>query len=130
MARRRRDEGGSGLARVFGLIEDAPAGLHDVDPPAERLPVGLPEGLIELYARCDGARLFLDTIELVPSAEVDMAAPARWRFASVDDDVLDGTRLERWLAGIVDATSLLYDRDGEFAEDAFGEDGEIVPQLR
>jgi len=135
---------------VFGLLEDAPAGLHDVDPPAERLPVGLPEGLIELYARCDGARLFLDTIELLPSAAVAMASPAKWRFgavdddaisidhrgriwrfdASLDDDVLDGTRLDRWLAGLVEATSLLYDRDGEFAEDAFDEDGEIAPRLR
>jgi hypothetical protein len=150
MPRHRRDEGGDGLDRVFGLIEDAPAGLHDVDPPAERLPVSLPEGLIELYARCNGARLFLDTIEIMPSSQVVMASPAKWRFgavdddavsidhrgriwrfdASLDDDVLDGTRLERWLAGLIDATSLLYDRDGEFAEDAFGEDGEIEPRLR
>ncbi len=135
---------------MFGLLEDAPAGLHDVDPPAAQLPPGLPEALIELYARCDGARLFLDTIELVPSAEVAMTSPAKWRFGSVDgdavsidhrgriwrfddavdDDLLDGTRLERWLAGLVEATGLLYDRDGEFAEDVFGEDGEIAPQLR
>ncbi len=135
---------------MFALIDEAPAGLHDVDPPAERLPPGLPEGLIELYARCDGARLFLDTIELVPSTEVAMTAPAKWRFGSVDgdaisidhrgriwrfdgsleDDVLDGTRLDRWLAGTVEATGLLYDRDGEFAEDAFGEDGEVAPRVR
>jgi tetratricopeptide (TPR) repeat protein len=150
MARRRRDEGGSSLDRVLGLLEDAPAGLHDVDPPAAQLPTGLPEGLFELYARCDGARLFLDTIELAPSADVVMASPAKWRFgtvdgdaisidhrgriwrfdASVDDDLLDGTRLDRWLWGLVEATGLLYDRDGEFAEDAFGEDGEIVPAVR
>jgi hypothetical protein len=150
MARRRKDEGGTPLDRVFVLIDEAPAGLHDLDPPADQLPVGLPEGLIELYARCDGGRLFLDAIELAPSADVIMAAPAKWRFgtvdgdaisidhrgriwradASLDDDVLDGSRLDRWLAGVVEATSLLYDRDGEFAEDAFGEDGEIEPQLR
>jgi hypothetical protein len=150
MARRRKDEGGTPLDRVFVLIDEAPAGLHDLDPPADQLPVGLPEGLIELYARCDGGRLFLDAIELAPSADVIMAAPAKWRFgtvdgdaisidhrgriwradASLDDDVLDGSRLDRWLAGVVEATALLYDRDGEFAEDAFGEDGEIEPQLR
>jgi tetratricopeptide (TPR) repeat protein len=150
MARRRKDEGGSGLDRVFVLIDEAPPGLHDLEPPAEQLPVGLPEGLIELYARCDGGRLFLDAIELAPSADIIMATPAKWRFATVDgdavsidhrgriwradasldDDVLDGSRLDRWLAGIVEATSLLYDRDGEFAEDAFGEDGEIEPGLR
>ncbi|HWO17456.1 MAG TPA: tetratricopeptide repeat protein [Kofleriaceae bacterium] len=150
MARRRRDEGGGGLDRVLGLLEDAPAGLHDMDPPTAQLPPGLPEGLIELYARCDGARLFLDAIELVPAADVVMASPARWRFGTVDgdavsidhrgriwrfddavdDDLLDGTRLERWLLGQIEATGLLYDRDGEFAEDAFGEDGEIVPAVR
>jgi len=135
---------------VLGLLEDAPAGLHDMDPPTAQLPPGLPEGLIELYARCDGARLFLDAIELVPAADVVMASPARWRFGTVDgdavsidhrgriwrfddavdDDLLDGTRLERWLLGQIEATGLLYDRDGEFAEDAFGEDGEIVPAVR
>ena len=152
MARRRRDEspGGSGLDRVFASLEDAPAGLHDVAPPAAELPKGLPEALIELYARCDGARLYLDAIELLPSAQVTMDAPAKWRFGAVDgdavaidhrgriwrfdpsldDDILDGTGLERWLAGLVEATGLLYDRDGEFAEDAFGEDGEIEPRLR
>lgn len=150
MARRRRDEDGAGLDRVFALLEDAPAGLHDVAPTAARLPPGLPEPLIELYARCDGARMFLETVEIVPSAEVVMATPGKWRFgavdgdavaldhrgriwrfdASIDDDLLDGSRLDRWLTGLVEATSLLYDRDGEFAEDAFGEDGEIDPKLR
>lgn len=150
MARRRRDEGGGGLDRVFASLDEAPAGLHDVDPPAAELPKGLPEALIELYARCDGARLFLDAIELLPSAEVAMDAPAKWRFgavdgdavaidhrgriwrfdASLDDDVLDGTDLPRWLAGLVESTGLLYDRDGEFAEDVFGEDGEIEPAVR
>lgn len=150
MARRRREEDGAGLDRVFALLEDAPAGLHDVAPTAKQLPPGLPEPLIELYARCDGARMFLDTVEIVPSAEVVMATPGKWRFgavdgdavaldhrgriwrfdASIDDDLLDGSRLDRWLTGLVEATSLLYDRDGEFAEDAFGEDGEIDPKLR
>lgn len=150
MARRRRDESPGGLDRVFASLEDAPAGLHDVAPPAAELPKGLPEALIELYARCDGARLYLDAIELLPSAQVTMDAPAKWRFGAVDgdavaidhrgriwrfdpsldDDILDGTGLERWLAGLVEATGLMYDSDGEFAEDAFGEDGEIEPLLR
>lgn len=150
MAKRRREDDIGGLDRVFALLDEAPAGLHDLDPPADELPAGLPEPLIELFARCDGARLYLDTIELLPSSDVEMCSPARWRFGSVDgdpvaidhrgriwrtdssldDDVLDGTRLDRWLAGIVAATDLLYDRDGEFAEDAFDEEGEISPATR
>ena len=49
---------------------------------------------------------------------------------SVDDDVCDGTRLDRWLAGQIDALDLVYDHDGEFAEDVFDEDGELLPIIR
>lgn len=152
MAKKRRadDEGLSGLDRVFGKLEEAPAGLHDLEEPVARLPSGLPEPLIDLYARCDGGRLFLDAIEILPSREVTMTTPGRWKFATVDgddvsidhrgriwradasldDDVCDGTRLDRWLAAVFESTQLLYDPDGEFAEDVFGDDGEIVPQVR
>ena len=119
--------------------------MHDVEPPSPQLPSGLPAPLIELYARCDGARLYLDTVELVRSADVVRDDAGRWKFATIDgdavaldargrvwradssleDDVLEGTRLERWLAGVFDAIGLLYDGDGEFADDVFDEDGEI-----
>jgi Tfp pilus assembly protein PilF len=143
------DGGPSMLDRVFELLAAAPAGLHDVEPPAAELPAGLPEPLIELYARCDGARLFLDSAEIAPSAEVARAGDARWTFATVDgddvaidargwvwraddslgDDVCEGTRLDRWLAGTVEAIAMLYDDDGEFADGVFDEDGELVPAV-
>jgi hypothetical protein len=150
MAKKRRDAadgGASGLDRVVELVDEAPAGLHDLDPPAPNLPPGLPEPLIELYARCDGGRFFHDTIILVPAAEVTMPAPGRWQFAmvendpisldhrgrifrtdtSLDDDICEGTRLDRWLIGAIEASSLLYDGDGEFADNIFDEDGEVEP---
>jgi len=146
MAKKRRDDD-HGLDRIFSVIEAAAPGLHDLDPPGRELPKGLPEPLIELYARCNGGRIFLDAIELSPPNEVTMPTPARWRFAtidgdpisidhrgkiwrtdeSLDDDVCDGTRIDRWLAGVLDATAMLYDGDGEFAEDVFDEEGELLP---
>lgn len=153
MARKRRNDEArdgtpTGLDRVFELLEAAPAGLHDVAPPAAQLPSGLPEPLIDLYARCDGARLFLDSIELAASAEVG-ERDGRWVFGtlegedvlidergrvwrrddSLDDLVCEGTRLERWLAGVVDAIAMLYDDDGEFADGVFDDDGELVPAV-
>jgi tetratricopeptide (TPR) repeat protein len=133
---------------VFELLEAAPAGLHDIAPPAAQLPSGLPEVLIEFYARCDGARLFLDTVELAPSADV-AANEGRWVFGALDGDdllidargrvwrneeslddlVCEGTRLDRWLAGIVDAIAVLYDDEGEFADGCFDEDGELLPAV-
>jgi len=152
--KRRKDEradgGPGGLDRVFALLEAAPAGLHDLAPPADQLPSGLPEPLIDLYARCDGLRLYLDSVELRPSAEVEiLASPRRWVFGeldgeelwidergriwrhdeSLDDPVCEGARLDRWLAGIVDALGVLYDADGEFADGVFDDSGELEPAV-
>lgn len=147
MAKKRDDV--DPLDRIFALLDDAAPGLHDVDPPADELPSGLPAPLIELYARCDGARIFLETLEIVPSEHVS-EDNGRWQFAtldgeaiaidqrgkiwrhdeSVEDDVCEGTRLERWLAGQLDALDLVFDRDGEFADDVFDEDGEILAIVR
>jgi Tfp pilus assembly protein PilF len=149
MAKKRRDAAG-GFDRVFDLVDEAPAGLHDLDDPAETLPPGLPEPLIELYARCDGGRFFHDTVTIVRASEVQMSAPGRWQFATVDDEpvtidhrgriwrtdgelddeICEGTKLERWLAGVVEATGLLYDGDGEFADNIFDEDRDIEPVVR
>jgi tetratricopeptide (TPR) repeat protein len=148
--KRRNDERGdsspSGLDRVFELLDAAPAGLHDVAPPVRQLPSGLPEALIDFYARCDGARLFLDSVELVPSAEVELRGE-HWMFGSLegedllidargriwrsdeslDDLVCEGTRLDRWFAGVVDAIAVLYDEEGEFSDGSFDEEGELLP---
>ncbi len=148
MAKRRSDEGSS-LDRVFTQIETATPGLHYLEDPAKELPNGLPEPLIELYARCDGGRIFVDSLEIVPSNDVAFDN-GRWKFAiadeeaiaidhrgriwrrdeSIDDDVCEGTRLDRWLAGELDALSSMYDGDGEFAEDVFDEDGELMLAIR
>jgi len=147
---KKRNEDLDPLDRIFALLGDAPPGLHDLVDPAEELPRGLPEPLIELYARCDGARLFIDALEIVPSREAAYDGGMRWRFAlvdgdavavdargkvwradaSIDDDVCEGTRLDRWLAGQVDALGLLFDRDAEYADDVFDEHGEILSILR
>jgi Tfp pilus assembly protein PilF len=153
MAKKRADGAGSGadnaLDRVFEQLDAAAPGLHDVDPPSGELPNGLPGPLIELYARCDGARMFVDSLEIVPAADV-VFDNGRWKFATVDgdsiaidhkgklwradasieDDVCEATRVDRWLAGQLDAIALLYDGDGEFADDVFDEDGEILPVVR
>jgi hypothetical protein len=98
---------------------------------------------------CDGMLLFHDTIEIVASGEVSTTDRGRWRFgslegdelsidsrgkiwrgeASIDDEVWEGTRIDRWLAGAVDAIAPLYDADGEFADDVFDDDGELLPAI-
>ncbi len=148
MAKKRADDVDP-LDRIFAILEDAPSGLHDVDPPALELPTGLPGALIDLYARCDGARIFVEALDIVPSDGVT-EENGRWQFATlegdpvsvdrkgkvwrrdetVEDEVCEGTRLDRWLAGQLDALDLVYDRDGEFNDEVFDEDGEILPIIR
>jgi len=150
MAKKRRDDDLGGLERAFALLEEALPGLHDVTPPAGTVPSGLPEQLIELYAYCDGLRMYHDTVEIVPSREVEMPVPGRWRFGTVegdpvaidirgkvwrtdeelDDDVCDGTRLDRWLSGLLDAYGVLYDAEGEFHDDLFDDEGDLLPKIR
>ncbi len=147
MAKRRSEA--DPLDRLFELLDEAQPGVHDVATPVDDLPVGLPAPLIELYARCDGARIFSDTLELMPSSEVTYDG-ARWRFAvvdgepvgvdhkgkvwrtdaSIEDDIVDGTRVDRWLAGQLDALALLFDHEGEYNDDVFDEEGEILPIIR
>ena len=138
-----------GLDRVFDLLDEAAPGLHDVEPPAPDLPGNLPEPLIELYARCDGARIFVDSLEIVPARDVAFDN-GRWQFATrdgeavaldhrgrvwmhdetIEDAVMESTRLDRWLAGELDALGLVFDGDGEFAEDVFDDDGDMLPVVR
>jgi Tfp pilus assembly protein PilF len=147
MAKKRAEA--DALDRVFALLDDAPPGLHDVEPPADELPPGLPAPLIELYAHCDGLRLFVEALEIVPSRDVHFEH-GRWRFAiaegddvwidhrgkiwraeeSIEDDVCDGTRIDRWASAQLDSLALVFDNDGEYADDVFDEDGEILPIVR
>ena len=149
MAKRRDQDFGDPIDRLFASLDAAPPGLHDVAPPNPELPSGLPETLIELYARCDGARIYGDSIEIAAAAEV-VLEDGRWRFAtwegdaialdvrgrvwrsdaSIDDAVCEATRLDRWLAGAVDSQAMLFDHDGEFADDVFDDDGELLLSLR
>jgi hypothetical protein len=53
-----------------------------------------------------------------------------WRHdAELDEPLLDGTSLPRFLAGAIDAETLLFDTDGEFADDVFDEEGELLPTV-
>lgn len=136
------------LDHVFSQLDSALPGLHDIEPPTETLPSGFPDPLIDLYGHCDGGRFFVDSLVIVPSHEVALES-GRWHFASsgdhditfdrqgriwrtddsIEDHVCEGTRLDRWLAGELDALALIFDSDGEFAEDVFDDDGEVTARI-
>ena len=137
------------IDRLVAALEAAPAGLHDLDEPTGDLPLEWPASLGDVYLAFDGARLFHEELVLVPAAEVARDDLGRWVVASDDgapiavdergrvwrtdeasgEPVIDGTTLARWLRGMVDALSMLFDKDGEYVDDAFDEHGELVPSV-
>lgn len=140
------------LETVYDRLTDAPAGLHDLDAPRAGLPVGAPLDLAELYILIGGARLFHEAIEILPPDAVEPVedAPHLWRFATLHGDDLAcdkqariyqwdtaidewlqvASRLDRWLWGQLDAQAVVVDGEGEFAEDVFDAEGELLPHIQ
>jgi tetratricopeptide (TPR) repeat protein len=154
VAKRKQPRGGDGddtvVDRILAALERWPEGMHDLGEPTVDVPQRWPVPIIDVYLTMNGARLFGDAIVLHPAAQL---APADddglVQFGTLDDEsvwfdakgrvwredpdtgdrIIDGTALDRWLFGAIDATALLFDVDGEFAEDAFTEDGELTAEV-
>jgi hypothetical protein len=146
----RRDDGAdTTVDRIIAALERWPDGMHDLGEPTIELPHSWPPAVVDVYLGMGGARLFGDAIVLTPAAEVEPAGAdgltlcgtfddtpfwfdARGRIWREDPDTgdryLDGTALDRWLLGAIEAAALLFDDDGEFAEAAFTDDGELSPE--
>lgn len=147
----RRDDGDdTTVDRIIASLDRWPDGLHDLGEPTIELPHDWPPAVVDVYLGMGGARLFNDTIVLHPGPELEPAdGDGFTAFGTVDDAPLwfdrkgrvwredpdtgdryvDGTALDRWLLGAIDAAALLFDGDGEFAEAAFTEDGELTPEI-
>ena len=119
-------------------------GIHRIGGPALMLDGGLPESVMAICHEFNGAELFHESLVLFSGGsirEVDGrflvgecggddiyvdAKGAVWRFdRDMEEHLPEGTRFDRWLAGAVDAESVLYDKEGEFLDDIFDDEGEL-----
>ncbi len=137
---------GSQIDHVYELLLAAPMGLHDLMAPTKGIPDDAPVALSELYVLIGGARLFHEAIVFAPPDEIHrLDDPERWWCGTVDgddfavtakgtvlcwdssiDDWLPvGSRMDRWLWGMLDGQAMLYDHEGEFLDDVFDDDGEL-----
>ncbi|MEZ4359758.1 MAG: hypothetical protein R3B48_06220 [Kofleriaceae bacterium] len=141
---RRRQQADDPLERVAELLEAAPPGLHDLRPIEDTADAPVP--LAELYVTLGAGTLFHEALELCPPDELsrdpelgirfgayegdDLWLDARGRVRRFDpalDDVLvEGSRLDRWLWGLLEGYRHVLDHEGEFVEDAFDEHGELT----
>ena len=132
------------LGRVISALEGYELGVNQLGEPAFLLDSEIPASLAELYQLFDGARLFHEELVLFPSSALTrqgkrfMVGEAQGDDVLVEpsghvirvekdtgDEIVEGTAIDRWLSGFVDAAALVYEHDGEFREGVFTESGEI-----
>jgi hypothetical protein len=122
-------------------------GVHDVGEPVDGARLAgrvLPAQLADFYRSWDGARLFADTIVIVPLGQLEPIGDGgggrgvrlgEWpegtlelgsdgvvRSRDEEGAIVVGSTLERFLAALMAREGFLVDRDGEFKE-VFDEEG-------
>ncbi len=136
--------------RFRGEIARYADGVHRLGPPARADAVaGLPAELASFLRSFDGADLFIDAVTLFDAAGVRRDGGLLVFGATQDGDTLaldlgrdpppvvrveadtgealeEGTSFARWLEGYVAAEGTVYDREGEFREGIFGDEGEAL----
>jgi len=144
-ARRDVEERVEHMVRALGQYL---AGVHSLGAPAYLLDSELPEGLAAVYRAFDGGDLFHETVCLVPSSELEEIEDgwlvgsvaghslrvARdgtvWIFDSdIEDELEDGSSFDRWLYGMIEAESVVHERDGEFRDDVALASGELKDEV-
>jgi hypothetical protein len=141
---RRRHAAEAPLDRIVELLDDAPPGLHDLRSVSGSADV--PVSLAEVYVVVGSGWLFHETIEIRGPDELSRDSDLGLGFGSCDGDelwldsrgrvcrfdpaldevVVEGSRIDRWLWGVLEGYQNLVDHEGEFAEDAFDDDGELT----
>ena len=145
MAKRPDDEV---MARVRAALGKSAEGVHVLGAPAAALDLDLPAGLVAVYREADGAELFHGDLVLRPRADwerrggrvlvgelgedslwVAVEGGAVWRLEEDTGEwIEEGSSLDRWLWGWVEAQSALYDREGEFVDGVLDEEGELTEE--
>jgi hypothetical protein len=141
---RRRHQADEPLDRISDLLDEATMGVHDLRPVQGGADIPVP--LAELYVVVGAGSLFHETIELRPPEELTRDPELGLGFGSCDGDdlwldskgrvrrfdpardevLVEGSRLDRWLWGVIEGYQHLVDHEGEFAEDAFDAAGELT----
>jgi tetratricopeptide (TPR) repeat protein len=119
-------------------------GVHRLGQPAVVLDSALPLSIDTVCREFDGAELFHESVVLFAGSrlqkeegryhvgeyagdDIYVDEEGRvWRLEKDTGELLpEGTRFDRWLAGVIDAESVIYENDGEFRDGVFDEEGEL-----
>jgi hypothetical protein len=125
-------------------------GVHRLGGPAsEAALAGVPDAeLRDFLASWDGAELFIDAYMIRGAAQLEREGDVLWfgetalgdvlglelaqggRVVRLEEDtgelLVEGSSFARWLDATVVADGVLYDREGEWLDDVFDDDGELA----
>jgi tetratricopeptide (TPR) repeat protein len=129
---------------ISARLDEYVDGVHVLGEPALLLDSALHPSVDAVYREFDSAELFHEAVLLRKASAFErrdgllavgeingdeLLVDAEGRVWRKDQDlgelVWEGTRFDRWLAGVVDAEGLLIDHNGEFRDDLFDEIGEL-----
>ena len=130
---------------ISARLEEYGEGVHRLNAPAVVLDSELPLAVDSVYREFDGGELFHESLILLSGSQIQHVEGrfhvgeysgdeifvaddgSVWRLEKDTDESLpEGTQFDRWLAGVIDAESVLYEKDGEFRDDIFDEEGELT----
>ena len=120
-------------------------GVHELGAPLTGPALAaVPPALRDFYASWDGARLFVDAWVIYPADELTpgdeglvfgetgvgdaLVLDDAGHVVRIEDDsgerLVEGTTFARWIEATVAAEEVFYDREGEFQEEVFDEQGD------
>lgn len=140
------DEAPPGLHDLRPLDSNATGGPGSLLAAGSAEQISVPVPLAEVYVVVGAGTFFHETIELRPPEELtrdpllgigfgscdgdELWLDAKGRVRRFDPDrdevLLEGSRIDRWLWGVLEGYKNLVDHEGEYVEDAFDEDGELT----
>jgi tetratricopeptide (TPR) repeat protein len=147
-----RKNQGRGQARYFDRfraeVADYAEGVHRLgDPVAARDRHDLPEEMAAFYESWDGAELFIDAYVIRPLGGLEHEDELLWfgdsalgdhfaldprdgRVLRLEEDtgelLVEATSFSRFVEALVVAEGVYYDREGDFLEDVFGDEGDEI----
>jgi tetratricopeptide (TPR) repeat protein len=143
---------GDGARAFFDRFREAVAeyaeGVHRLGAPAPAAALAqvADAELRDVLASWNGAELFIDAYSIFAAGEAETDDQVTWFGATALGDrlgladglvvrleedtgelLVEGTSFARWLDATVVADGVYYDREGEWLDDVFDDDGEVAP---
>ena len=131
------------IGSLIGRLKKDQPGMHQISEPGYLMDSEFPPGLKKCLYEADGMSLYFEAITIFSSKEIRRNKAGYWCIGQYNSEIfsnekghifskeeelyiLEGKDLESFIQGTVDAEKTLYDKEGEFKEGLFDDQGELL----